>query len=247
VRDFSSIRCDGKQAFAVPPSFYSVYVGPIQNEIERIEMRGIVIAAAAAAAFCTAASAAEKQVQTAPFTAISVAAGVQASFEPGPQSITIIGSDRAIARVVVENRAGTLVIRRKPQSGISFGWGATAQVRITGPAELSGLSANSGASLRAKGVKAQAIALEASSGGVVRAAGSCTEADIKVSSGGALRARDMQCAAAKGEASSGGSASLYVSRTARGSASSGGSLRFFGPGELASRSTSSGGSVSKAD
>lgn len=208
-------------------------------------MRLWILAAMAMAAAMTA-TAEEKAVAIGAFTDIEAATGMTVTVTPGAPSATLVGDARYFDRVIVEMRGDTLSIRRK-----SWGWGSSwrdqVKVRVTGPAALKRLAASSGAELSVANLVTTDLVLEASSGAELEVAGACQTLRADASSGADLMARKLICQDVTANASSGADADVYAEKTARGGASSGADVTIYGPATLVDKSSSSGGSVRKAN
>lgn len=176
------------------------------------------------------------------FEGVSVSSGIDATVTVGPDfSILADGAPRDLERLKVEVRGDTLNIGRdwKRTRGMRNG---KVKFTVTLP-QLDLLDVSSGASIEAKGVRADTFTIDASSGGFMRVEGTCERIVVDVSSGGNVEAEELVCRTAVVDASSGGAAEVFASEEVSGDASSGGSVRISGSPPRVSKDTSSGGSV----
>lgn len=177
------------------------------------------------------------------FSKVDVSAGVEVVVSQGAfdvQAETTQG--QGFENLIVEVNGDTLHIGRKPTMW-NIGGGPRYRVTVAAPA-YSEFNVSSGASLKADGLRLDAVEVGVSSGASVRIAGTCTTLDLDMSSGASFSGEDLRCDTAKVDASSGASAHAFAARSAKGQAASGASVSFSGnPAEL-ERDTSSGGSVS---
>lgn len=203
---------------------------------------GYGLAALLALGSASAASAAEQALTVGPFTRVEAAAGMTVTIAQGPQAVVLTGDANNFDRVEVRVEDGALQIRRHTRMFDWGPWRGEVGVRVSMP-QIEALKASSGAEITAREIQAGAIALRASSGGVLEIDGVCTEVEGKASSGGELDAERLICAKADGEASSGGDVELHATAEAHGRASSGGSVRISGGASVTSQESSSGGGV----
>ncbi len=150
--------------------------------------------------------------------------------------------------------------------GMLLNSGNAVTINITLPA-ISGVSASSGADVRATGIKSDQLDLEASSGadvkltgatlGAVRAgassgasidlSGTCTSIDAEASSGSGIDAGDLVCATATAGASSGADIAVHATQSVKAEASSGGDVDIEGNPAQTDFNSSSGGDISLDD
>lgn len=169
--------------------------------------------------------------------------GVRVELSIGPRfSVDVTGRDAQYVRTEVRN--DTLRISRNlPWFGIGF-HNFDGRVRITMPA-LQGISVARGATLDARGVDADNLAISAAMGGTIDIAGACRALDVSVAMGGVLSAENLHCDTASLSAAMGGAADVFVSQSYAASASMGGTIEVSGPAHRGDVSTSMGGTVSQ--
>lgn len=150
--------------------------------------------------------------------------------------------------------------------GMLLNNGNAVTLKITLPA-ISGISASSGADVRATGLKSEQLDLESSSGanikltaaafGAVRAgassganidlSGTCASIDAEASSGSGIDAGDLVCATATAGASSGADIAVHATQSVKAEASSGSDIDVQGKPAQTDFNSSSGGNVSVDD
>jgi hypothetical protein len=187
---------------------------------------------------------AEQPVPIGPFAAIEASSGIDVTFSPGPPSAVLVGDAAKFDRVDVRVEGDRLIVRRK--GGILVGaWRGEVKVRVTGPAQLTALTASSGANLEATGIAASDLRLTSSSGADLRVSGVCENLRADASSGSDLNAKDLICADVSAEASSGADAIVHAEKSLRAGASSGGDVAHYGPASAVDVRESSGGDVTR--
>jgi hypothetical protein len=205
-----------------------------------------------------------------PFTAIDIAAGVDATVTVGgAQSVSASARDAAdLDELKVEVRDGTLRVWRDWDIlDIFEGFGdRETRMTISAPAldgaeasagsdvDVSGLSgdtvwieASSGADLKATDIRAVTVDAGASSGADLSANGSCTTLDLDISSGADAEFEDLACTDAEVEASSGSDVTVRVTGTLKAEASSGAGISVKGKPAKTEIDENSGGSVTLED
>lgn len=150
--------------------------------------------------------------------------------------------------------------------GMLLANGNAITVNITLPA-IAGISASSGADVRAGNLKADNLDIEASSGADVRLvsailgaveldassgssidlSGTCETIDASASSGASIDADGLVCATAKTQASSGADINIHATQSLKADASSGGNIEVRGNPAQTDIDSSSGGDVSLED
>ncbi|UXN72476.1 DUF2807 domain-containing protein [Devosia sp. A8/3-2] len=150
--------------------------------------------------------------------------------------------------------------------GMLLNSGNAVTINITLPA-LSGISASSGADVRATALKSEQLDLEASSGadikltgaafGALRAgassganidlSGTCNTIEAEASSGSGIDAGDSVCATATAGASSGADIAVHATQSVKAEASSGGDIDVQGNPAQTDFDSSSGGDISFDD
>lgn len=178
------------------------------------------------------------------FSKLDISAGVEVIAAQGPFDVKAEATEGdSFDKLIVEVNGDTLRIGRKPTMGFVFGDTPRYRVTVSAPA-YNEFDVSSGASLRAEGLRLDAVEIDVSSGASVRMAGVCTTLNLDTSSGASFHGDDLHCDTATVDASSGASAHAFAARVARGNASSGASVSFSGNPAQLERDTSSGGSVS---
>ena len=201
-------------------------------------MRSVLISAAFILAASSAAQAETRSLTG--FDRISASGGTHVEVSIGPSfSVEVEGRDAA--QIVTRVASGRLIV--EPVRG---GWRIRgrrqALVRVTMPS-LDALDASSGAEISARGVAADDLALEASSGAGLNVAGACRALAAGASSGARISARDLHCETGSVEASSGADAAISVSGVLNVDASSGASVVASGDPHIGDISLSSGASL----
>jgi hypothetical protein len=214
--------------------------------------------------------AAEKTYDLAAFTAIDVAAGIDAQVTVGgAQKIVATSSDqREIDELRVEVKDGKLSIWRDWDIFDLFENMSDHQTKVTiavpaltsaeassgSDLEVSGmdgdsimLESSSGADLDATDIRALTISINASSGADLSANGTCTTLAVEASSGASVDLDDLACTDAKAEVSSGADIDLRASGTLKAEASSGGGISVKGKPARTEIDENSGGSVDLGD
>lgn len=131
-------------------------------------------------------------------------------------------------------------------AGISASSGA--DVKATGLAsEKLELNSSSGAEITLKGAALGAVSANASSGAGVEISGTCATIDVEASSGAGINAEDLVCADATAQASSGADILVHATKTLKAEASSGGDIDVRGKPAQTDYNSSSGGDVSFDD
>lgn len=102
---------------------------------------------------------------------------------------------------------------------------------------------SSGSTLEAKGIEAEAIIVEVSSGSEVEITGQCQRLNVKASSGGQVEAYDLRCAEVRASASSGADVNVTATQRLNAKASSGGDVSVRGNPARTDVSHSIGGAV----
>jgi hypothetical protein len=176
------------------------------------------------------------------FTGVDASAGVDVQVVVGA-GFSVDVSGPGADRIVTEVRAGVLRIHPEQHWGMRIR--RAALVRVTMP-RLDSLSASSGAEVHAEGVRADTIALDASSGGELTIVGACGNVDADASSGSHLNAARLQCERGSVEASSGARADVHVSGALDVDASSGGRVYAGGGAQVGNISLSSGGTLHRS-
>jgi len=187
-----------------------------------------------------AASAEPRQVSG--FTGVDASSGAEVEITIG-QAYSVDVSGPGAQRIITEVQGN--VLRVHPQQTWGFSVRRRALVRITMPS-LNSLGASSGAQVRAEGVRAADISLDASSGGDLTIAGTCRSVTADASSGAHLNAAHLVCERGTVDASSGGRADVNVNGNLDVDASSGGNVYAGGGAQIGSISLSSGGTLRRS-
>jgi hypothetical protein len=108
------------------------------------------------------------------------------------------------------------------------------------------ISVSSAASVELK-LDVNTLEIDASSSGDTKISGKAHEVEIDVSSAGGVNAYDLMAEIADVDASSAGNVRVHVTKSLKAHASSGGSIRYKGSPERTNTSSSSGGSIKRAD
>lgn len=185
----------------------------------------------------------EKTYDVSGFDAVAVSAGITAEITVGADySVRAESTAEGLDRLEIRVSGSELRIGRKHRN---FSWRRNEDVTVyvSLPA-LSALDVSSGAQGAATSVKADAFAIDASSGAHAELSGTCKALTIDVSSGAHVQAEDLQCASARADASSGAHASIFASESIVADASSGGHVQVYGSPKNVNIDHSSGGSVS---
>ena len=202
----------------------------------------LAIAAFGLASLPLAAAAEERRYDVADFNEVSVATGIKAEIEVGPDfSVIASSSAKGLERLDVEVRNGDLRLRRSTR-GMNWGRRDGVKVTITMPS-LIGLDASSGAFISARNIDADAFELDASSGSRIEVRGQCGALDVDVSSGASIDAGGLVCATVRADASSGARAAVFAGERLSAEASSGGFVKASGDPATVRQDTSSGGRV----
>ena len=214
--------------------------------------------------------AAEKAYDLPAFTAIDVAAGVDAQVTVGgAQKIFATSKDeREIDELRIEVKDGKLSVWRDwgildlfdgmadhdTKITVSVPTLTSAEASSGADVDVSGMDgdaisieSSSGADLDATDIRALTITANASSGADLSANGTCTTLTVEASSGGSVDVDDLACTDAKAEVSSGADIDLRVSGKLTAEASSGGSISVKGKPASTEIEESSGGSVDLDD
>ncbi|MBL8536296.1 MAG: DUF2807 domain-containing protein [Hyphomonadaceae bacterium] len=178
------------------------------------------------------------------FTRVQASAGVRVDIAIGEAfAVDVAGRDADRIETRVSN--GVLVI--EPVRSWGFQWGRRdARVRVSMP-RVEGLDVSSGAVISTRGVNADALSLEASSGASLTVAGACASFDADASSGAVIRAAELRCQNGAVDVSSGARADVFASNSVNVDASSGGDVTVHGGAGYGDVDLSSGGSLRRAD
>lgn len=201
----------------------------------------LALALVAAAPF---AFAAEQTVPVSgPIQEVVASSGVDVEISEGAPAIRLVGDAADFARVKISQDGARLSISRV--SGVRLiGRNIAPNVKILVSAEgLTRLKSSSGATVTAKNIRADALALETSSGADLIVTGVCARLEASSSSGADLDAKGLACTAVTAGASSGSDAIVLARESVMASASSGGDVIVLGAPPARSVSESSGGDV----
>lgn len=214
--------------------------------------------------------AAERTYELPAFTAIDVAAGIDATVTVGgAQSVVATSREQVeIDELKVEVQNGTLKIWREWDLFQIFDGFSDNDTRVTvavpvltsaeassgADVDVSGMSgealtleSSSGADLDATDIRAVTIKIEASSGSDLSANGTCTSVAVDASSGADIDIDDLACTDAQVNASSGADIELRASGSLKAEASSGADIKVKGKPAKTDIDESSGGSVELGD
>ena len=213
----------------------------LETEDEGKTMKRLLATAVAAAALAASVASAEQRALSG-FTRVAASAGTNVEVVAGPAfSVEVTGRD---AERIVTRVSGDLLIV-EPRRSLSWRGPRDARVRVTMP-RIEGLSAASGADVRASGVDSATIALASSSGADLRVSGRCGAFTADASSGSDIRADELRCESGRVDVSSGADVRVYASGRLDVDASSGGGVVAYGDPGLGDIDLSSGGSVRRA-
>lgn len=173
------------------------------------------------------------------FSKVTISAA-DAELIAGPDFRVEINGDPSAIITRVED--GELVI--EPARGGFWRRGGHALVKVTMPA-LDSVSAAAGARVKAEGLQAKALSVEASSGALVTLRGACESIDAEVSTGATIDADGLACASGEAEASTGGDLRVNVKGTLNVEASTGGSIRAGADAKIGDVELSSGGALER--
>lgn len=177
------------------------------------------------------------------FTAVEASAGTDVEVTVGRGfSVEVTGRDAD--RIVTRVDGDTL--RVHPVRGWSWRGRRDAHVRVTMP-RVTGLASSSGADLTATGVNGGAVSLSSSSGADLRVSGTCESFSADASSGADIHATELRCVNGSVDVSSGADARVFASGRLNVDASSGGGVVAHGGAGIGNLSTSSGGSLRRAN
>lgn len=171
------------------------------------------------------------------------------SASAGTDVVIIVGEGFAVDvdgsrpdRIVTRVEGRRLIVEPVRTWGFSWNSGSHSTVRVTMPA-IAGLEASSGADIRATGLAADALSLDASSAGEIHVSGTCRSFNVSASSGAEVHAGDLRCAEGSVDASSGAEASVWAEGVLNVEASSGADVNAKGSPRLGDISLSSGGAL----
>jgi hypothetical protein len=177
------------------------------------------------------------------FTAVEASAGTDVEVTVGRGfSVEVTGRDAD--RIVTRIAGDTLHVH--PVRGWSWRGARDARVRVTMP-RVTGLGSSSGADLTATGLDGGDVSLSSSSGADLRVAGTCDSFNADASSGADIHAAELRCVNGNVDVSSGADARVYASGRLNVDVSSGGGVVAHGGGGIGNLSSSSGGSLRRAD
>lgn len=208
----------------------------------------------------------ERKYDVTGFQEVSIAEGLSAQIEIGPDFDVSAQSPskRDLDRLSIEVRGNRLIVERDA-SWLDFSLFAArrqANVKISLP-EMKAISASSGSDVYVSGeygdrltaeassgadlelddVTGSKLKIRASSGSDLRVEGACETLDIASSSGASIRADDLVCQDVTADASSGADIRVHATATLRAEASSGAGIRISGRPEVLDSDESSGGSI----
>ncbi len=154
--------------------------------------------------------------------------------------VEVTGADPARIETRVED--GELVI--EPARSGFWRRGGRALVKVTLPT-LDSLSAAAGARIKADGLQAKALRVEASSGAAMTLRGACESIDAEVSTGASIDADGLVCGAGDAEASTGGELRVNVNGPLNVEASTGGAIHAGANAKIGEIELSSGGALER--
>lgn len=172
------------------------------------------------------------------FTRVAASGGYDVNVAVGP-AFTVNVTGPGADRVRTEVQGDTLLVH--PVPGFHWGRRPRADISVTMP-RVTGLETSSGADIDARGLNADALTLDASSGSDLRVAGACRTLDATSSSGADIDASALRCESGSADASSGSDIRVNVSGRLDVEASSGADIVAMGNPGLGDVSLSSGGS-----
>lgn len=181
----------------------------------------------AALMFVVSAHAEEQRFELQGFTKLDLSAGVDVQANIGEGfDVRAEGSEKALARLRIEQSGDTLIIGRKRGSYFSQG-SQKVRVYVSMPSLLA-VDASSGSDLTANGVDSDRFSADVSSGADISISGACGALTVDVSSGADANLRNLKCRTVDADASSGANVTVYASESVNTSASSGGDIDVYG-------------------
>ncbi len=177
------------------------------------------------------------------FTQLSASTGVNVKITAGENyDIRVESDEKGFDELKITMNGDTLHVGRNKKNRM-FKRQPTINAYVSVP-ELDGVSASSGADLRASGIDADRFSINVSSGAEVTVDGKCETLSAGASSGSELNGEGLRCENATVSASSGADATVYASQEVTANASSGSDITVLGGPKSRSVHESSGGDVS---
>ena len=173
------------------------------------------------------------------FDAVSASGKLQVEISQGAAHSVRLDGPRA-SEVISRVRDGRLELET-PRTWFGLSNSRT-HVRITMPS-VRALSASAGAEMEARDMRADALALDSSSGAELTVTGTCGALSADASSGADLDARGLRCSTANVDSSSGADAYVQATELANVDASSGSDIYLTGGARIGGMDVSSGADV----
>lgn len=152
------------------------------------------------------------------FDSVSAETGIELILKQGPFAVDAQSRDGDLSRLTVEVRGAELNV--SSDGMFTMGRSPTYTVTVSAP-KWTAITATAGVDVKAEGLQAEDLEVDASAGVAMNLSGTCGALDASASAGAAINASALKCKTAEVQASAGAHIQVAASEKVSGSAAAG--------------------------